>query len=70
MRRLNFSMDVFIAFLDAGLLLMERYFEVEVLVVYYNNDDTWWFRDDLYKIGLPGKLILSKKKGLREIIFS
>ena len=70
MRRLNFSMDVFIAFLDAGLLLMERYFEVEVLVVYYNNDDTWWFRDELYKIGLPGKLILSKKKGLREIIFS
>ena len=27
-------------------------------------------RDQLYKIGLPGKLILSKIKGLPEVIFS
>ena len=27
-------------------------------------------RDRLYKIGLPGKLILSKRKGLREVLFS
>ena len=28
------------------------------------------FRDQLYKIGLPGKLILSKRKGLPEDLFS
>ena len=27
-------------------------------------------RDELYKIGLPGKLILGKRKGLLEVIFS
>ena len=27
-------------------------------------------RDELYKTGLPGKLILSKRKGLREVLFS
>ena len=27
-------------------------------------------RDELYKIGLPGKLILSDRKGLREVPFS
>ena len=26
-------------------------------------------RDQLYKIGLPGKLIFSKRKGLREVLF-
>ena len=27
-------------------------------------------RDELYKIGLPGKLILSKRKGLLEVLVS
>ena len=27
-------------------------------------------RDELYKIGLPVKLILSKRKGLPEVLFS
>ena len=27
-------------------------------------------RDKLYKIGLPGKLILSKRKDLRKVLFS
>ena len=27
-------------------------------------------RDELYKKGLPGKLILSKRKGLGEVLFS
>ena len=58
MRRLNFSMDVFIAFIDAGLLLMERYFEVEVLIIYYNNNDTWWFRLTLMFICLPGTIFV------------
>ena len=58
MRGLNFSMDVFIAFLDAGLLLMERYFEVEVLINYYNNDDVWWFWLTLLFICLPGVIFI------------
>ena len=58
MRRLNFSMDVFIAFIDAGLLLMERYFEVEVLVNYHNNGDVWWFWLTLTFICLPGVIFI------------
>ena len=58
MRRLNFSMDVFIAFIDAGLLLMERYFEVDVLISYYNSGDVWWFWLTLLFICLPGTIFV------------
>ena len=58
MCRLNFSMDVFIAFLDAGLLLMERYFEVEVLVNYHNKGEVWWFWLTLSFISMPGAIFI------------
>ena len=58
MRRLNFSMDVFIAFLDAGLLLMERYFEVDVLINYHNNGEVWWFWLTLSFICMPGAIFI------------
>ena len=58
MRRLNLSMDVFIAFLDAGLLLMERYFEVDVLINYHNNGEVWWFWLTLSFICMPGAIFI------------
>ena len=58
MRRLNFSMDVFIAFLDASLLLMERYFEVDVLINYHNNGEVWWFWLTLSFICMPGAIFI------------
>ena len=58
MCRLNFSMDVFIAFLDASLLLMERYFEVDVIVSYHNNGEVWWFWLTLSFISMPGAIFI------------
>ena len=34
------------------------------------EEESWISGTNCLKIGLPGKLILSKRKGLREVLFS
>ena len=57
-RSLNFSVDVLFSFFDAALLLIERYFELQVLIVYYKSGDVWWFSLTFLFICLPGAVFV------------
>ena len=55
----------------------DEFNEEELASMLFDNDDedddnenSFNIRDQLYKIGLPGKLIISKRKGLLEVLFS
>ena len=58
MRNLNFSWEVLVAFIDAGLLLTERCFEVQVLIDYHKSEEVWWFSLTLLFIWLPGVIFV------------
>ena len=56
--RLNFSLEVLLAFVEAGLILTERSFEVKVMIELYKSGDMWWFWLTLIFIWLPGVIFV------------
>ena len=57
MCHLNFSPKVLFEFFEAFLLMIERYFEVKVLMEYHKNQDIMWFRLTLLFLWTPGAVV-------------
>ena len=58
MCHLNFSLEVIFAFIEAGLLLAKRIFEVKVMIDYHNSQELLWFWLTLIFIWLPGVIFV------------
>ena len=54
----HFTFKIFLAWVELGLLIWERYSEVNLLIEYHRDGHMWWFGLTAAFLSAPGALYL------------